>query len=119
MKILSIVLLALVVGTTAVQASAFTGATVVFVPPGDHLMVRKWPSVSSAIRKMYDNSEMLSLTGRCKNTRTGVSFRIDTGGSQAAIYNKMKQANVWCAIWHDPIAGVFEIGWARGKFLLP
>ncbi len=104
-------------GTIAAPAlaSAFWGGTVINVAANDELYVRKWPASVSRIIDAYDNGDNVSLTGRCKNTATNVSFTID--GAQTAVrkYRKMSKANVWCQVM-SPSA---KLGWVRGKFVWP
>ena len=96
-------------------ASAFWPATVIGMGATDTLKVRKWPASSSQIVDAYALNATISLTGRCKNTVTNASFRIDAGGSANWKYSKMKKANVWCQTM-TPDA---ELGWVRGKFVWP
>lgn len=113
-KLLSLGALALAL-TTPALASAFWGGTVIGIPPNDILNARKWPSASSQIIGFYANNDNISLIGRCKNTATNASFRIDAGGSASWKYSKMKKANVWCQVMTDDA----ELGWVRGKFVWP
>jgi hypothetical protein len=96
-------------------ASAFTGGTVINVPRGDKLYVRKWPASTSRIIDAYRRGDMISLTGRCKNIVTNVSFRIDGNGSSGRRYAKMEAPNVWCQVMTEDA----ELGWARGKYIWP
>jgi hypothetical protein len=107
-------LVAALLATPAV-ASAFWGGTVINVAPTDTLKIRAWPASYSAIIDAEADGANLSLTGRCKNTVTNVSFRIDGGQSANWKYNKMKQPNVWCQIM-TPSA---QLGWARGRYIWP
>lgn len=105
----------LLVGVAPANASAFVGGTVINVSRGDRLFVRKWPAASSRIIDAYRRTDPISLTGRCKNIVTNVSFRIDAGGSPGWRYSKMEAPNVWCQVMTDDA----ELGWARGKFIWP
>lgn len=96
-------------------ASAFWHGTVVDVANWDVLNVRKWPSTSSRIIDAYDNGNDVSLTGRCKNIVTNVSFAIDGGQSPAWKHVRMSAPNVWCQVM-TPSA---KLGWVRGKFVWP
>ena len=100
-------------------ASAFWGGTVKNLPAGDHLNIRKWPSPSSQVSGVYRNGERLSMTGRCKNINTGISFRIDGPGTPLQKYNKMRASYVWCQIRHEPTPGNFASGWGRGRYMWP
>lgn len=97
------------------SASAFVGGTVVNVPRHDKLFIRKWPAASSRIIDAHRRGEMISLTGRCKNIVTNVSFRIDGNGSSGRRYAKMEAPNVWCQVMTDDA----QLGWARGKYIWP
>jgi hypothetical protein len=107
-------LLALVLATPAV-ASAFWGGTVINVANWDVLNVRAWPASQSRILDSYDNGDHVSLTGRCKNTVSNASFRIDAGGSANWKFSKMSKANVWCQV----MSPSNQLGWVRGKFIWP
>lgn len=108
--------IALVVcGSAAAHASAFWPGTVINIPSWDSLNVRAWPSSVSRVIDVYDSGEHISLTGRCKNVATGLSFRIDAGGSANWKYSRMSAANVWCQVM-TPQA---QIGWVRGRFVWP
>lgn len=96
-------------------ASAFWPGTVINISATDTLKIRKWPSSASQIIDAYAKSANISMTGRCKNTVTNTSFRVDAGGSANWKYSKMKKPNVWCQIMTDEA----ELGWARGKFIWP
>ena len=91
----------LLASTVAASASAFWHGTVTGVAYNDVLNVRKWPSSQSRIVGSYDNGEDVSLTGRCKNTVTTVSFRVDNGQSAAWKRERMQRANVWCQVVTD------------------
>lgn len=107
---------AIVNATTApVLASAFTAGQVINIARWDRLYVRKWPASTSQVIDAYRRNEMISLTGRCKNIKTNVSFRIDTGGSSGRRYAKMEAPNVWCQVMTEDA----ELGWARGKYIWP
>jgi hypothetical protein len=110
-------LAAAAVGTTAVPAlsSAFTAGTITAIAPDDALNIRKWPSAQSQILDAYELNEKISLTGRCKNTVTNISFRIDGYGSIGWKYAQMKKAYVWCQVMTNDA----ELGWARGKYIWP
>ncbi len=110
-------LAAAVIATTTVPAisSAFTAGTVTAIAPDDGLNIRKWPGANSAIIDVYLLNEPISLTGRCKNIVTNVSFRIDGPGSVEGKYAKMKKANVWCQVMTDAA----DRGWARGTYIWP
>ncbi|WP_420410242.1 hypothetical protein [Hoeflea sp.] len=97
------------------QASAFTGGTITAIAPDDALNIRKWPSTVSRIIDAYPLNAPISLTGRCKDITTNVSFRIDGPGSASWKYSRMKQAYVWCQVMTDHA----ELGWARGKYIWP
>lgn len=96
-------------------ASAFWPGEVIGIAHNDVLNIRLWPSNSSQIIDGYNNGQPISMTGRCKNIVTNVSFRIDAGGSANWKYSKMKKANVWCQVMTDTA----QLGWARGKFIWP
>lgn len=96
-------------------ASAFWPGTVIGIGAGDELNARKWPSSTSQVLDSYDIGDNISLTGRCKNTATNVSFRIDAGGSANWKYSKMKKPFVWCQMMTDDA----ELGWVRGKYVWP
>jgi hypothetical protein len=68
---------------------------------------------------IFNNGDLLSMTGVCKKTTTGASFRIDVAGTVVQKYNKMRKANVWCQIMHEPTAGNPELGWGSGKYMWP
>ncbi|MBC7283696.1 SH3 domain-containing protein [Hoeflea sp.] len=113
-------LLALAAVTTATAtvpalSSAFTAGTVTAIAPDDALNIRKWPGANSRIIDAYLLNEPISLTGRCKNIVTNVSFRIDGSGSASWKYARMKRANVWCQVMTNDA----ELGWARGKYIWP
>jgi hypothetical protein len=97
------------------HASAFTAGTITAISHDDALNIRKWPSVKSQIIDAYPLNATISMTGRCKNTVTNVSFRIDEGGSASWKYAQMKKAYVWCQVMTDDA----ELGWARGKYIWP
>jgi hypothetical protein len=97
------------------SASAFWGGTVINIAPTDTLKIRRWPSASSQIIDAYASSASISMTGRCKNVVTNVSFRIDGAASANWKYNRMKKPNVWCQVMTDDA----QLGWARGKFISP
>jgi hypothetical protein len=99
----------------AASASAFWPGTVIAITPVDTLKVRKWPSSISQIIDAYALNANVSLTGRCKNIVTNVSFRIDGPQSVNWKYNRMKQPNVWCQVMTDAPS----LGWVRGKFVWP
>jgi hypothetical protein len=101
--------------TTAATASAFWPGTVIAIAPNDELNVRKWPSSVSQVIDAYPLNANVSLTGRCKNIVTNVSFRIDGPQSVNWKYNRMKQANVWCQVMTDAPS----LGWVRGRFVWP
>lgn len=110
--------LAAAVVTTATlpaMSSAFTAGTVTAIAPDDVLNIRKWPSAASQIIDAYVLNAPISLTGRCKNIVTNVSFQIDGGGSANWKYSEMKKANVWCQVMTNDA----ELGWARGKYIWP
>lgn len=96
-------------------ASAFWPGHAAGVPAHDRLYARAWPDAGSRIIGSYRNGENISLTGRCKNTVTNVSFRIDAGGSAAWKYSRMRRANVWCQVM-TPAA---RLGWVRGRHVWP
>jgi hypothetical protein len=95
--------------------SAFWAGTVINVAASDELNLRKWPASYSQVIGSYDNGDKLSLTGRCKNTSTNVSFYIDGPQSASWKYNKMKKANVWC----QAMSSSAQLGWVRGKYVWP
>ena len=96
-------------------ASAFWPGTVINIAPTDTLKIRKWPSAYSQIIDAYADGANISMTGRCKNIITNVSFRVNAGGSANWKYSKMKKPNVWCQVMTDGA----QLGWARGKFIWP
>jgi hypothetical protein len=106
--------LAIVIAAPA-AASAFWGGTIINIAPTDTLKIRKWPSASSQIIDAYADNADISMTGRCKNIITNVSFRVDAGGSANWKYSKMRKPNVWCQVMTDGA----QLGWARGKFIWP
>lgn len=97
------------------MASAFTQGTITAIAPDDALNIRKWPATHSKIIDAYALNEAISLTGRCKNIVTNVSFRIDGYGSINWKYKQMKKAYVWCQVMNYDS----ELGWARGKYIWP
>ena len=101
--------------TVPAMSSAFTAGTITAIAPDDALNIRKWPSAQSRIIDAYQLNEPISLTGRCKNIVTNVSFQIDGWGSPERKYRKMKRAHVWCQVMTNDA----EIGWARGKYIWP
>ena len=105
--------LALILCAGPALASAFWPGKVVNVAPDDALMIRKWPGVQSQVIDAYPNGTRVSLTGRCKNITTNVSFRVDGKGTPQQKHFKMKQANVWCQV----MTADDGLGWARGKYL--
>lgn len=110
-----IVASAVLAAAAPAHASAFTAGTVVNVAHGDKLFIRKWPASYSQVIDAHRRGEMVSLTGRCKNTVTNVSFRIDGRGSSGRRYAKMEAPNVWCQVMTEDA----ELGWARGKYIWP
>ncbi len=96
-------------------ASAFWHGEVINIAATDTLKVRKWPSASSQIIDAYALDADVSMTGRCKNIVTNVSFRIDAGGSANWKYSKMAKPNVWCQVMTEDA----ELGWARGRYIWP
>ena len=96
-------------------ASVFWGGTVIKVADWDVLNVRAWPASTSRVLDTYDNGDLVSLTGRCKNVYSNISFRVDAGGSAKWKYSKMSAANVWCQI----VSPNSQVGWVRGKFVWP
>ena len=110
-------LAAAAIGATSAPAlsSAFTAGTITAIAPDDALNIRKWPSAQSQIIDAYELNEKISMTGRCKNIVTNISFRIDGYGSIEWKYAQMKKANVWCQVMTDDA----ELGWARGKYIWP
>jgi hypothetical protein len=111
----SLVLAMLIGIATPALAGSFLPGTVVGVASNDVLNIRKWPGVSSKIIAVAPPSGALSLTGRCKDIKTNVSFQIDGPGTAAKKHGLMKKANVWCQVM-TPSAG---LGWARGAFIWP
>tara|TARA_R110002020_G_scaffold29585_9_gene93441 strand:- start:16738 stop:17103 length:366 start_codon:yes stop_codon:yes gene_type:complete len=101
--------------TVPAMSSAFTAGTVTAISPDDALNIRKWPGANSQVIDAYGLNHTISLTGRCKNIVTNVSFRIDEGGSVEWKYAQMKKAYVWCQLMTDDA----ELGWARGKYIWP
>jgi hypothetical protein len=114
-------MMAMPIGADNAVASAFWGGTVIQAPASNPLNIRAWPSTGSAVQRTYTTGMNISMTGRCKNTVTNKSFRIDVAGSVASKYNKMKKPNVWCEIYHEVPAGSSnsKAGWGRGKFITP
>jgi hypothetical protein len=94
-------------------ASAFWPGKVVNVAANDALMIRKWPGATSQVIDAYPNGTPVSLTGRCKDITTNVSFRVDGKGTPQQKHFKMKQPNVWCQV----MTAEDGLGWARGKYL--
>ena len=113
-KFLTLAALAVALVSPAV-ASAFWGGTVINVSGDDTLNVRKWPASYSQVIYEHDNGDNISLTGRCKNPTTNVSFYIDGGQSAQWKYNRMRKTNVWCQTM-TPNA---QLGWVRGKYVWP
>lgn len=101
--------------TVPAMSSAFTAGTITAIAPDDALNIRKWPSASSQIIDAYGLNEPISLTGRCKNIVTNISFRVDGYGTAQVKYAAMKRANVWCQVMTNDA----ELGWARGKYIWP
>ena len=117
-SIKSILALAAVsIAATAVpaQSSAFVAGTITAIAPDDALNIRKWPSAQSRIIDAYGLHETISMTGRCKNIVTNVSFRIDGYEGVGWKYAQMKKAYVWCQVMTNDA----ELGWARGKYIWP
>lgn len=114
---ITLALAAAAVAITAAPAhsSAFTAGTITAIAPDDALNIRKWPSTQSRIVDAYVLNEAISMTGRCKNIVTNVSFRIDGYGSVGWKYAQMKKAYVWCQVMTNDA----ELGWARGKYIWP
>lgn len=110
-------LAAATLAATAVPAlsSAFTAGTITAIAPDDALNIRKWPSAQSRIIDGYALDESISMTGRCKNIVTNVSFRIDGYEATGWKYAQMKKAYVWCQVMTNDA----ELGWARGKYIWP
>lgn len=113
-RFVALAALALAAATPAL-ASAFWPGQVIQVGAGDTLSVRKWPAAASQQIGQYNGGDRVSLTGRCKNTITNVSFRIDAGGSAAWKYSRMKRAHVWCQVMTEAA----QLGWVRGKYVWP
>lgn len=113
-KFLASAILATILATPAL-ASAFWGGTVINVADDDVLYLRKWPAATSQVVGTYDDGDNISLTGRCKNTVSNVSFRVDAGGSTNWKYSKMRKSNVWC----QAMSGTGRLGWVRGKYVWP
>lgn len=107
--------LSIAVAATPSLASAFWPGTVINIAATDTLKVRKWPAATSQIIDAYASNANVSMTGRCKNIVTNVSFRVDAGGSVNWKYSRMKKPNVWCQVMTDDA----QLGWARGKFIWP
>lgn len=105
----------LAVTAVPAQSSAFTAGTITAIAPDDALNIRKWPSAQSKIIDAYELDESISMTGRCKNIVTNVSFRIDGYESTGWKYAQMKKAYVWCQVMTNDA----ELGWARGKYIWP
>ena len=101
--------------TAPAMSSAFTAGTVTAIAPDDALNIRKWPGANSQIIDVYQLNEKISLTGRCKNIVTNLSFRVDSFGSVGWKYEQMKRPNVWCQVMTNDA----ELGWARGKYIWP
>lgn len=110
--IIAALLIAMAIPATA---SAFWHGTVIGVKNWDVLNIRKWPASQSQIVDSYDNGDDVSLTGRCKNTSTNVSFRIDGGQTSSWKHMRMSKPNVWCQVM-SPNA---KLGWVRGTFVWP
>ncbi|PWV99015.1 hypothetical protein DFR52_104306 [Hoeflea marina] len=102
-------------GPAPAVASAFTAGTVTAIAPDDALNIRKWPSAGSQVIDAYALNAPISLTGRCKNIVTNISFRVDGWGSAQVKYDTMKRANVWCQVMTNDA----QLGWARGKYIWP
>lgn len=96
-------------------ASAFWPGTVINIPSWDGLNVRAWPASTSQVIDVYEKGDRVSLTGRCKNTYSNLSFRIDAGGSAKWKYSRMAAASVWCQV----MSPSDHIGWVRGKYVWP
>jgi len=114
-SVLALAIVAVSSGVVPAMSSAFTAGTVTAVAPDDALNIRKWPATHSMIIDVYELNQKISLTGRCKNIVTNVSFRIDGYGSVGWKYAQMKKAYVWCQVMTDDA----ELGWARGKYIWP
>lgn len=102
-------------GAAPASSSAFTAGTITAIAPDDVLNIRKWPSAQSMVIDAYELNRPISMTGRCKNIITNVSFRIDGGEPAGLKYSWMKAAHVWCQVMTDDA----ELGWARGKYIWP
>jgi uncharacterized protein YgiM (DUF1202 family) len=102
--------------TTAAQAGAFIGGTVIDVKSWDVLNVRLKPTASSNIIDSYDNGDPVSLTGVCQKGLYGKKFSIDVAETQTWKYNRMKATNVWCQV---SAPNTNKIGWVRGAFVFP
>ena len=113
-KIAALVALASLFAAPAL-ASAFWAGTVINVASDDVLNLRKWPAASSQVIFAYDDGDTISLTGRCKNSATNVSFRVDAGGSANWKFSKMRKPNVWC----QAMSPTGKLGWVRGKYVWP
>ena len=98
-----------------VFASAFWPGTVINIAPTDTLKVRLWPASTSQIIDAYALNANVSLTGRCKNIVTNVSFRIDGPQSLNWKYTRMNTPKVWC----QTMTANAQLGWVRGKFVWP
>lgn len=109
----SLLAVAIFAAAAPAAASAFWQGTVINIAATDTLKVRKWPSTSSQIIDAYALDADVSMTGRCKNIVTNVSFRVDAGGSANWKYSKMAKPNVWCQVMTEDA----ELGWVRGKYL--
>ena len=118
-KIISIAMALTIAATIPALASAFWGGTIINIAPTDTLKIRKWPSATSQIIDAYAVGANISMTGRCKNINTGISFRIDGPGTPLQKYNKMRRPYVWCQIWHETTPGNFASGWGRGRYMWP
>ncbi len=103
----------LVLSATAASASTFWHGTIIGVAYNDVLNLRKWPDAKSRIIGVYNNKDDISMTGRCKNTVTNASFRVDNGKSANWKRVRMDKPNVWCQV----VADDGQVGWVRGAFV--
>ena len=111
----SLIAASLLALSSPVLASAFWPGTAINITPADTLKVRLWPASTSQIIDAYALNANISMTGRCKNIVTNVSFRIDGAQSVNWKYNRMNKPKVWCQVMTDGA----QLGWVRGKFVWP
>jgi hypothetical protein len=90
-------------------------AIIVDSPASDPLNVRKSPAITSDVVKTLNNGDAISMTGRCKNIKTGRTFRLLDTLDNAP---RVRARHVWCELDGSGDIGTEQwIGWAPGRFL--